>query len=238
MQNFPGIWSKIASTNLIIFFRNFQQFSEEKNQNIHINDKFPLKIANTSLQKKNFPGMRLPNSTFFPYMFLFSTFTPWCKCYQFFYSFQKLVFCIDTFNTTPTLTNSLLSLCLDKAGIDFALKLKRWIVKTETYSRWHLVGSDVIGHILFFSQWIQTVSKCSIFLCYKQSTYVTWSRGMSQMSGMMFLRYWQKQCSHSFVSYCFKHCQILHNSVTRYPIIIGFASKWSMFKFWESGVRN
>ena len=27
--------------------------------------------------------------------------------------------------------------------------------------------------------------------------YVTWSRGMSRMSAMLFLRYWQKQCSNS-----------------------------------------
>ena len=33
--------------------------------------------------------------------------------------------------------------------------------------------------------------------------YVTWSRGMSRMSAMLFLRYWQKQCSNSFVLYCF-----------------------------------
>ena len=29
--------------------------------------------------------------------------------------------------------------------------------------------------------------------------YVTRSRGMSPMSGMLFLKYWQKQCSNSFV---------------------------------------
>ena len=50
------------------------KFLEEKDQNIHLNEKFPLKIANLSLQKKkyikekNIPGMRLPNSTFFPWI--------------------------------------------------------------------------------------------------------------------------------------------------------------------------
>ena len=35
-----------------IFFTNFQTFLEEKYQNIHLNDKFALKIANISLQKQ------------------------------------------------------------------------------------------------------------------------------------------------------------------------------------------
>ena len=50
------------------FFTHFQKFLEEKDQNIHLNDKFPLKIANTSLQKLNFRIMRFPNSAFFPCM--------------------------------------------------------------------------------------------------------------------------------------------------------------------------
>ena len=33
--------------------------------------------------------------------------------------------------------------------------------------------------------------------------FVTWSRGMSRMSGMLLLSYWQKQCSNSFVLCCF-----------------------------------
>ena len=37
----------------------------------------------------------------------------------------------------------------------------------------------------------------------KPPMYVTWSRGMSRMSEMLFRRYWQKQCSNSFVLYCF-----------------------------------
>ena len=38
---------------------------EEKDQNIHLNDEFPLKIASISLQKQNFLGMRFPNSRIF-----------------------------------------------------------------------------------------------------------------------------------------------------------------------------
>ena len=74
--------------------------------------------------------------------------------------------------------------------------------------------------------------------CFVSKVHVTWSRGMSRMSEILFLIYWQKQCSNSFVLYCFYHCQILHNSVTRYPIVMGFASKWSILRLWESGVRK
>ena len=63
MQNVLGILSKIASK--CNFFTNFQNFLEEIDQNIHLNDEFPLKIAKISLQKLNFLGMRFPNSTFF-----------------------------------------------------------------------------------------------------------------------------------------------------------------------------
>ena len=37
------------------FVTNFQKFLKEKDQNIHLNDKFALKITNISLQKQNFP---------------------------------------------------------------------------------------------------------------------------------------------------------------------------------------
>ena len=47
------------------FFTNFQKCLEEKYQNIYLNGKSHFKIANISLQKHIFPGMRLPNSTFF-----------------------------------------------------------------------------------------------------------------------------------------------------------------------------
>ena len=39
-------------------FTNFQNFLEEKDQNIHLNDKCPFQIANIPLQKQNFPVMR------------------------------------------------------------------------------------------------------------------------------------------------------------------------------------
>ena len=34
------------------FFTIFQHFFEEKDQNVHLNDKFPLKISNFSLKSK------------------------------------------------------------------------------------------------------------------------------------------------------------------------------------------
>ena len=61
MQNFPGILSKIASK--MYFFYKFSEFFVRKRPNIHLNDEFPLKIANISLQKLNLLGMRFPNST-------------------------------------------------------------------------------------------------------------------------------------------------------------------------------
>ena len=52
---------------------------------------------------------------------------------------------------------------------------------------------------------------------------------IKRMSAILFLRYWQKQCSNSFVLYCLYHSQILHNSVTRYPIVMRFGSKLTMY---------
>ena len=61
--------SKIVS----IFSSSFNKFLEEKDQNMHLNDTFPLKIAKISLQKLNFLGVRLPNSTFCMCMVFYST---------------------------------------------------------------------------------------------------------------------------------------------------------------------
>ena len=67
---------------------------------------------------------------------------------------------------------------------------------------------------------------------------VTWSRGMSWMSDILFFRYWQRKRLNSFVLYCFQYWWIAHNSVTRYPILTGFASKCSIFKLSDGGVKN
>ena len=57
MKKSPGIWSQ--------FSPNFQKYLSEKDRNINLDNEFPFKIANISLQEHNFPGMRFPNSTFF-----------------------------------------------------------------------------------------------------------------------------------------------------------------------------
>ena len=38
--------------------------------------------------------------------------------------------------------------------------------------------------------------------------------------------------------YIVLHWQILHNSVTWFPILMGIAAKWNILKLWESGVRK
>ena len=61
---------------------------------------------------------------------------------------------------------------------------------------------------------------------------------MSQMSQILFLRYRQRKHSNSFVLYCFQHWYIAYNSVTRCPIVMGFALECSIFELPpESGVK-
>ena len=62
---FPGnmVTNFVKNVN---FFTNFQTFLLENDRNIHLNDKFPLKIAKHFLLKQYFPGIRFPNSTFCP----------------------------------------------------------------------------------------------------------------------------------------------------------------------------
>ena len=69
--------------------------------------------------------------------------------------------------------------------------------------------------------------------------YVTWTKGMSRMSEILYLRYWQKQWSNSLVSYCFIIDKFyISNFVTRYSILMGLASKWSILQFGDSSVIN
>ena len=63
LPNFPWIWSQILE-NIWHFY--IFTFLLENDINNHLNDQFTLKIANISLQKQNFLGMRFPNSTFCP----------------------------------------------------------------------------------------------------------------------------------------------------------------------------
>ena len=63
---------------------------------------------------------------------------------------------------------------------------------------------------------------------YNQSKYVTWSRGMSRMSGILILNYRLKEMINSYVLHCFWIKRIVHNSATRCPIEMGFGSKCSI----------
>ena len=57
--------------------------------------------------------------------------------------------------------------------------------------------------------------------------YVTWSRGMSRMSGILILSYRLKEVTNSYVFHCFELHRIVCISSTRCPIEIGFESKCS-----------
>ena len=58
--------------------------------------------------------------------------------------------------------------------------------------------------------------------------YVTWSRGMSQMSGILILSYRLKQVINSYVLHYFWIWRIVHISATRCLIEMGFGSKCSI----------
>ena len=58
--------------------------------------------------------------------------------------------------------------------------------------------------------------------------YVTWSRGMSRMSGILILSYRLQQLINSYVLHCFWIWRIVHISATRCPIEMGFGSKCSI----------
>ena len=66
---------------------------------------------------------------------------------------------------------------------------------------------------------------------------LTWSRGISRLLLILFLRYWQRKGSNSFVLCCFQCWEIAHNSETKYPIIMGFA--WNVaFLSYHKVVKN
>ena len=54
---------------------------------------------------------------------------------------------------------------------------------------------------------------------------MTWSRGMSRMSGILILSYRLKEVINSYVLYCFWIQRNIHISATRCPIEMGFWSK-------------
>ena len=68
VRNYVQSWRKKCKISLECFC---QKLLQEKDRNIQLHDIFPLKIANISPQKQNFPGKRFPNSTFFPCMIMY-----------------------------------------------------------------------------------------------------------------------------------------------------------------------
>ena len=58
---------------------------------------------------------------------------------------------------------------------------------------------------------------------------VTWSRGMSRMSGILIWSYRLKEMTNSYVLHCFELQRILHFFATTCPIEMGFGSKCSIF---------
>ena len=69
MQNFPGIWSKIATKMWIIL--QISDFFGKKKTEIYIKMvHFPSKLQRFPSKSENFPGMRLPNSALFQCMYI------------------------------------------------------------------------------------------------------------------------------------------------------------------------
>ena len=69
---------------------------------------------------------------------------------------------------------------------------------------------------------------------------VTW-HDQEEWVGCWRYCFWEigkKQCSNSFILYCFLLWQILYNSVTSYPIPMGFASKCSILKLMRKWLKK
>ena len=87
-----------------------------------------------------------------------------------------------------------------RRGLDFKFTRHLFPIWLQVKLSWGFrdqLLSNYIADDALSMYWICHVRKAVLLL------YVTWSRGMSRMSEMLFLRYWQNQCSNSFVSYCF-----------------------------------
>ena len=99
----------------------------------------------------------------------------------------------------------------------------KWAIFTEIHKfRWY---SNIKRAVPFYEQDVQ---------CKSRWTYVTWSRGMSRMLRMLFLRYWQKNSVQiPLFHIVFRVVKSFITLLTRYPIAMRFASKWSIFRYWE-----
>ena len=63
---------------------------------------------------------------------------------------------------------------------------------------WEIFDASIVFYWFIFISFRECLT-----INLNKSIYVTWSREMSRMSEILFLSYGQKQCSNSFVSYCF-----------------------------------
>ena len=99
------------------------------------------------------------------------------------------------------------------------------LLLSSTISKWYHALPNTSCHLGLYRDRLVHVNDLNLHKL--PARYVTWSRGMSWMSEILFLWYWQRKRSNSFVLYCFQYWQIAHNFVTRYPILMGFASKCS-----------
>ena len=81
--------------------------------------------------------------------------------------------------------------------------------------------------LLLFCWKMETFQRISIKVWFWPA-YVTWSRGMSWMSGILILSYRLKEVINSYVFHCFWIERIVHISATRCPIEMGFGSKCSI----------
>ena len=88
-------------------------------------------------------------------------------------------------------------------------------------------GGGVVTHLgggLKMAGWSPSMRSCSNWQS-TQKTNVTWSRGMSRMSGILILSYRLKHVTNSYVLHCFCTSKNVHISTTRCPIEKRFGLK-------------
>ena len=93
------------------------------------------------------------------------------------------------------------------------------------YTCWSVLSSWEIGGVYYKCGIVHILLQAYIHYRY---LYVTWSRGMSRMSGMLILSYRLKEVINSHVLHCFWLKRIVHISATRCSIEMGFESRCSI----------
>ena len=81
--------------------------------------------------------------------------------------------------------------------------------------------------------------KSNVYFFSVHLKYVTWSRGMSWMSLILFLRYRLKEVINSYVLFCLGTSKNLTCiSTTGCPTVMGFGSKWGILKGLVVNIEN